>query len=460
MVYGPPEKPGRSRGGFRRPRRPESCAPVPAQAGTSGSGKTEMNCSSEPGVIAAGAGALPGARRRCEAGKRTHGPGHAACLALLAATALLALAAPAQAQTEIWSATLTPQAADVGAIGCDSNDSDTADQCSNTSVLSDNNFTLDSTDHTICPSRLRRQPSQPLSLTTPPTSTPSSSCWAPPLSLSPTPLPSKAAGSSSGLTSLSWTVGTDVSVRLISLTAPGAPTGLAATANGPSQIDLAWTAPASTGGSAITGYKIEVSPDGTSWSDLVADTRAPPPPTPTWGSTPPPPATTSVSAINAVGTSDPSGTDDATTEANTVTAQTVFISNTEQPDGSVTTLSSNYFAQQFQTGSNVGGYTLSEIVVRPLPPLPSLPHSLSTGPRPTAVVVRYRAPRSSAWSAALQRQACRASRRTVLRHSAPRPSISLSSRGHQAVPIPFSSRRAAELSTPVSPPDGKFSLAS
>ena len=46
-------------------------------------------------------------------------------------------------------------------------------------------------------------------------------------------------------------------------------------------------------------------------------------------------------------------------------AQTVttFISNTGQPDGSVTTLSSNYFAQQFQTGSNAGGYTLSEIVV-------------------------------------------------------------------------------------------------
>ena len=57
-----------------------------------------MNCSSEPGVIAAGAGALPGARHRCEAGKRTHGPGPRACLALLAATALLALAAPAQAQ--------------------------------------------------------------------------------------------------------------------------------------------------------------------------------------------------------------------------------------------------------------------------------------------------------------------------------------------------------------------------
>ena len=60
-----------------------------------------MECSSEPGVIAAGAGALPRARRRCEAGKRTHGPGTRACLALLAATALLALAAPAQAQTEM-----------------------------------------------------------------------------------------------------------------------------------------------------------------------------------------------------------------------------------------------------------------------------------------------------------------------------------------------------------------------
>ena len=58
-----------------------------------------MDCSSEPGVIVAGAGALPRARRRCEAGKRTHVPGPRACLALLAATALLALAAPAQAQT-------------------------------------------------------------------------------------------------------------------------------------------------------------------------------------------------------------------------------------------------------------------------------------------------------------------------------------------------------------------------
>ena len=56
---------------------------------------------------------------------------------------------------------------------------------------------------------------------------------------------------------------------------PGAPTGLTATASGATQIDLSWTAPASTGGSAITGYKIEVSPNGTSgWTDQVANTNS------------------------------------------------------------------------------------------------------------------------------------------------------------------------------------------
>ena len=106
-----------------------------------------MECSSEPDGLAAGAGALPRARRRCEAGKRTHGPGPRACLALLAATALLALAAPAQAQTEIWSATLTPGDLGGGILGC-SNDVSHA-RCSNTSFLSEDSFTYDSTDYNI-----------------------------------------------------------------------------------------------------------------------------------------------------------------------------------------------------------------------------------------------------------------------------------------------------------------------
>ena len=57
-----------------------------------------------------------------------------------------------------------------------------------------------------------------------------------------------------------------------SATKPGAPMGLTATADGQTEIDLSWTAPSDDGGAAITGYKIEVSTDGSSWSDLVSDT--------------------------------------------------------------------------------------------------------------------------------------------------------------------------------------------
>ena len=63
--------------------------------------------------------------------------------------------------------------------------------------------------------------------------------------------------------------------RTTATSAPGAPTGLTATASGTTAINLSWTAPASTGGSAITGYKIEVSPNGTSgWTDQVANTNS------------------------------------------------------------------------------------------------------------------------------------------------------------------------------------------
>ena len=63
--------------------------------------------------------------------------------------------------------------------------------------------------------------------------------------------------------------------RTTATSAPGAPTGLTATASGTTAINLSWSAPASTGGSAITGYKIEVSPNGTSgWTDQVANTNS------------------------------------------------------------------------------------------------------------------------------------------------------------------------------------------
>ena len=57
-------------------------------------------------------------------------------------------------------------------------------------------------------------------------------------------------------------------------TAPDAPTGLTAAADGQTAIDLSWTAPSDDGGADITGYKIEVSTDGSTWSDLEADTNS------------------------------------------------------------------------------------------------------------------------------------------------------------------------------------------
>ncbi len=95
---------------------------------------------------------------------------------------------------------------------------------------------------------------------------------------------------------------------------PGAPTGLSATADGDSAIDLSWTAPAYTGTSAIAGYRIEVSPDGSDWSDLEANTGST---ATTYKHTGLSPDTTlhyRVSATNAAGTGEPSEPDNATTD--------------------------------------------------------------------------------------------------------------------------------------------------
>ena len=56
-------------------------------------------------------------------------------------------------------------------------------------------------------------------------------------------------------------------------TPPGAPTGLVATPQDTSQIDLAWRTPSNDGGSPITGYRIEGSDNGSSWVDLARDTK-------------------------------------------------------------------------------------------------------------------------------------------------------------------------------------------
>ena len=119
-------------------------------------------------------------------------------------------------------------------------------------------------------------------------------------------------------------------------TAPAAPTGLTATANGQTQIDLSWTAPSDNGGANITGYRIEVSTDGSTWSDLVSDTDS----TDTSYSHTGLKAGSSrhyrVSAINSAGTGTASNEDDATTESETQTVPSCVANLRVQPGGSCT----------------------------------------------------------------------------------------------------------------------------
>ena len=96
-------------------------------------------------------------------------------------------------------------------------------------------------------------------------------------------------------------------------TKPGAPTGLSATADGQTEIDLSWTAPSSDGGAVITGYRIEVSTGGSSWSDLVADTVSTATSYSHTGLTAGSTRYYRVSAINSAGTGSASDTDSATT---------------------------------------------------------------------------------------------------------------------------------------------------
>ena len=133
-------------------------------------------------------------------------------------------------------------------------------------------------------------------------------------------------------------------VETYTVTVPGAPTGLTATANGPNQINLDWTAPANTGNSPITGYRIEVSNDGSNggWTDLEANTDNT---DTTYAHTVLDPGDTRhyrVSARNALGPGDPSDTDQATTLSGGICARTAqvrdaIVEEVMKADASVTT---------------------------------------------------------------------------------------------------------------------------
>ena len=106
------------------------------------------------------------------------------------------------------------------------------------------------------------------------------------------------------------------SATTVAVTVLGAPTGLVATARGQSQIQLVWTPPSDDGGSAITGYRMEVSEDGgANWTVLTANTGSAATAYSHTGLTPVSTRHYRVSAINTVGIGPASNVAHATTEA-------------------------------------------------------------------------------------------------------------------------------------------------
>ena len=67
--------------------------------------------------------------------------------AALALLGLLAHPSPAAAQTDVWTATLTPADFGSGLLGC--NNASATSKCSTATVLSDDDFTYDSTDYSV-----------------------------------------------------------------------------------------------------------------------------------------------------------------------------------------------------------------------------------------------------------------------------------------------------------------------
>ncbi len=92
---------------------------------------------------------------------------------------------------------------------------------------------------------------------------------------------------------------------------PGAPTDLAAVP-GDGQAELSWTAPADDGGTPVTGYRIETSTDGSTWTVVVADTGSTATAATVSGLTNGVPTSFRVSATNAVGTGAPSAPETTT----------------------------------------------------------------------------------------------------------------------------------------------------
>src|SRR6185437_9599809 len=102
-----------------------------------------------------------------------------------------------------------------------------------------------------------------------------------------------------------------------------------------SQINLSWIAPNNNGGSAITGYDIERSTDnGSTWSTVQSNTGSAATTYSDTGLAPSTNYTYRVSAINSVGTSQPSNTASATTQTAALPAG-ITLNNIQSTSGTV-----------------------------------------------------------------------------------------------------------------------------
>ena len=137
--------------------------------------------------------------------------------------------------------------------------------------------------------------------------------------------------------------------------APGAPGSLRATAVSSTEIALEWTAPGYDGGSAVTGYQIDISSDaGKNWQKLTNNTGSE---ATAYRHTKLSPATTRhyrVRAINAIGRSDPSNVARATTDAVVPDAPTGLTATAVSP----TQIDLAWTAPGYNGGADVTGYRI------------------------------------------------------------------------------------------------------
>ena len=138
-------------------------------------------------------------------------------------------------------------------------------------------------------------------------------------------------------------------------TIPGVPRNLSAEADGTSEIDLSWQAPATDGGADVTGYKIEVSENGGStWQNLVPNTRST---RTTYSHTGLAPASTRhyrVSAINRIGVGRASAVASATTDATVPDPPTGLTATATSP----TRIDLAWAAPAYDGGAPVSGYRI------------------------------------------------------------------------------------------------------